>query len=305
MPVACLCATIFVYNRLSYESEILVLKSSGLSSFRIAKPAIILFFMVTLVGYFISLYLMPVSYREFKEKQIFLRDNYAVMLLEEGVFNTPSDGIAVYIASKKDDGTLGGILVHDNRDPAKPVTMMAKSGKIIRTPDSVRFLLQNASRQQINRSNGEVSILYFDSYPFDISFYTQTQTGKRALRKDERFLNELLNPEEGVSQKDKDRFFAEAHERMIWPLYSFALPVLALGILLGGDYSRRGLQPRIIAASVACIVVIFAGFMSKNIITGGRHHLAVLMYLPVIISTLLGLYLLLTESKGRLKNATL
>lgn len=306
LPIACLCATIFIYNRLTYDSEILVMKAAGISRFGAAKPAMILFFAVACVGYGISLYLLPVTYRIFKTEQVEMRDNYAALLLEEGVFNTPVENIAVYVGERDKDGTLKGILVHDSRHAEKPVTWMAKSGRIVKAGNSVRFVLENASSQQVNRANGEVRILYFDSYPFDISIYAGTDK-TRTRKKDERFLHELFNPEPGVSKNDRNRFFAEGHERIIWPLYNFVLPLLAVGMMLSGDFNRRGQSKRILVVIGISIAIIVLGFATKSV-AAKNPSLFFVMYIPLLSGLIFALYSLLATkrlnffSKKRFRN---
>src|SRR5690606_33110333 len=89
MPVALYSAILFVYNKLIMDSELVVLKSVGVSRFGLAKPALIIGGGVMLFSYFISLYLLPASYREFKDMQMYIRNTYASVLLQEGVFNSP------------------------------------------------------------------------------------------------------------------------------------------------------------------------------------------------------------------------
>lgn len=296
MPIATLCATIFIYNRLTYDSEILVMKAAGISRFGIAKPAIILCFTVAVVGYAVSLYLLPVSYRIFKQEQVTMRDNYAALLLEEGVFNSPADDIAVYVGERDENGALKGILVHDSRNKEKPVTWMAKSGKIVKMGKSVRFLLENASSQQINRSSGEVRILYFDSYPFDISIYTDGNAN-RVRKKDERFISELFHPESTLKQKERDRFYAEGHERLIWPLYNLVLPLVAIGMMLSGDFNRRGQAKRILIVIGISIAIIVCGFATKSVVAQGSTKLAFIMYLPILAGFTFGMYSLLSSRR--------
>jgi lipopolysaccharide export system permease protein len=230
-----------------------------------------------------------------------MRDNYAALLLEEGVFNTPVDKIAVYVGERAADGTLKGILVHDSRVKEKPVTWMAKSGKIVKMGNSVRFLLENASSQQINRSNGEVRILYFDSYPFDISIYAGSAE-ERLRKKDERYLSELFNPEPNISEKDRARFYAEGHERIIWPLYNLVLPLFAIGIMLSGDFNRRGQAKRILIVVAISVSVIIGGFATKNIVARSSDAFAFIMYIPLLGGSAFAAYSLLSAKRIQFKS---
>jgi len=90
LPPALFCAVLFSYNKLKADSELVVLQAAGLSRWRLAVPALQVAVGVTLVAYAIALYLMPVSYGRFRDMQTYLRNNYASILLEEGVFSNPT-----------------------------------------------------------------------------------------------------------------------------------------------------------------------------------------------------------------------
>lgn len=283
LPIAMLCSTLYTYNKLNHESEILVLKAAGVSRMGIARPCIILALIVTAMGYSISAYFLPASYREFKDMQNYFRDNYASLMLEEGIFNTPLQGIMVYVRNRETPDTLKGILIHDNRVPNKPVTLMAESARIERGNDGLQFVLTNATRQQIDRKNGEVNLLYFESYPFDIGFYN-TKEGTRGRKSDELFISELLNPDPSLNKKTRNKQIADGHNRIIWPLNSFALPLMVMAFLLSGDYNRRGQSRRIISAIILSIVVIASGLALKNLAAGGKSFAIILMYLPPLVT---------------------
>ena len=54
---------LFVYYKLTMDSEIVVLRAAGLSPLQLAGPALRLGLLATLVVYSISLYFLPASYR--------------------------------------------------------------------------------------------------------------------------------------------------------------------------------------------------------------------------------------------------
>ncbi|MEI7670118.1 MAG: LptF/LptG family permease [Pseudomonadota bacterium] len=277
IPFALLCSVLFVYYRLMMDSEILVLSGAGLSRFQIALPAIKVGIAATLISYSISLYLLPISYHEFKNMQSFLRDNYASLLLQEDVFNSPVDGLTVFIREHDKNGTLHGIIVHDSRNTkAPPVTMMAEEAKLIQSPQGPRFILYNGNRQEVQ--NGKLSFLNFDQYTLDINFYT-TRGNDRSSQPEELFLNSLLFPE-NVNEIEASRLMAEGHNRISWPLMPLALATTAAALLLSGEFNRRGQWKRISAIILLAGVSLAAsvGFMHLAIKT---HWMVVLMYANV------------------------
>ena len=105
IPIALLIAVISLISKFSHDRELVVLRNAGLSNYQIAKPIIIYAAIITIFNYAVSLYLMPKSYREFKDMQEMFKNKYLYLFLEEGVFNTQINNLTVYIDQKEDDAS--------------------------------------------------------------------------------------------------------------------------------------------------------------------------------------------------------
>jgi lipopolysaccharide export system permease protein len=235
LPVGVCAAILFYYHKLKTDSELVALQAAGLSAWNLARPALSVALGAVAAGYAISLYLLPVSYAQFREMQSFLRHNYVSILLQEGVFASPVEGLTVFIRARAEDGTLQGVLVHDNRKESAPVTMMADTARLVETSSGPRFLLSSGNRQE--RRDGRLSFLYFDRYALDIGLYA----GNMHTRKpdaQEMFVPALLTAE-GNTARETLRLRAEGHQRLLWPLYSLCLALLSLSLLLSAEFNRR------------------------------------------------------------------
>ncbi len=280
LPIAMVVSVLYIYNKLISDSELIVLKSAGLSRIKISIPALVVAGCISLVGYFISFYLLPTSYREFKETQDFIRNNYASVLLQEGVFSTPTKGLTVYIESRGENGLLEGIMVHDSRDEGSPTTMMAQQGRLIQTQFGPRFELINGNRQQIDKTKGNLSVLYFDSYALDLSVYTNVGE-KRDYTPEERYINQLFFPND-PDPKVRRKMVAEGHYRVTWPLYSFVAAFIGLSALLSGQFNRRGQWKRIFSATIIFTIAVAISLGLKSVAVS-KPFMAVFMYLDVMI----------------------
>ncbi len=290
LPVALFCAVLYVYNKLLSDSELIVLESAGLSKRQLAWPALVLGGFFCIVGYVNSLYLLPSSYREFKDLQFFIRNNYASLLLQEGVFNTPVDGMTVFLRRREDNGVLRGIMVHDNRDQARPVTMMAETGRLVQTPSGPRFILEQGNRQEINTDQQQLSLLHFDRYTLDISLYTE-DAGERWREPKERYLHELFYPDDTTKPHQLNKLRAEAHQRLTWPLFSLSLTVLGLAALLRGEFNRRGIWRRIVLAGALAIGLVTSVVATSNLVVR-QPLLSPLLYSLIIGAGLIALWTL-------------
>lgn len=281
LPLSLFIAVLYSYNKLLVESELVVLENVGLSKMQLARPALIVAAGITLLGYLISLWLQPASYREFKDMQSFIRNNYASLLLQEEVFNTPIDGLTVYIRQKLQNGTLKGIFVHDGRDPEHRVTLMAEEGKLVQTPAGPRFILSQGNQQAVDPDRGQLSLLHFDRYSLDLSIYAKAATSRWREPK-ERYLHELFFPQDDTPEHLLSKLHAEGHQRLTWPLYSMGLTLLALAALLSGQFNRRGQFKRIGVGTAIAIIVVGLGISATSIATGNSFA-AALMYINVLL----------------------
>lgn len=283
LPVALAISTLFTYHKLLADSELVVLKSAGLSRWQLARPAVFFAMGVVVLGYVISLYLLPVSYRQYKDMQEFARDNYAALLLQEGVFNNPVEGLTVFIRERHDDGTLEGILVHDNRDPAAPVTMMAEEGQLVKTARGPSFILKKGNRQEIDHKAERLSFLSFEDYVLDISLFAQ-EKNKRIRDEKERYMHELLYPKEELSDIFRAELRAEAHQRVTWPLQNLMLTVFVMAMLLAGQFNRRGNWKRY-TITLVMVGVLLASFIAiSNIVIKYPQALFAMYGLPLVVT---------------------
>lgn len=290
-PLALFCAVLYAYNRLNRDSELVTLNASGLGPWQLAAPALILASVVTALVYSMTLYFMPTAYRSFKDQQFIIRSDYSGILLQEGVFTTLMPGVTVYVRARESNGELLGILVHDDRGAQGPVTMMAERGQLVKTNAGPRFVLSNGNRQEIDKEAGQLSLLYFDHYTMDLGALT-ADPSTRWREAEERYLGELFNPSESLDdQRNRNKFLAEAHQRLIAPLFALALTAIALGALLSGEFNRRGQWRRLLAAVVAAFVFEALGLGLQNIVAK-LPSLAPLMYFNVAATTGLAFFVM-------------
>lgn len=298
LPIAAFSAVVFTYNKLTMDRELVVLRAAGVSQVALAAPALTLGIIVTLACYGLNLYFLPVSYRQFKETEFSIRTDYTAILLREGTFNNLADGLTVYIRERQGNGELLGILVHDSREPERPVTMMAERGALVMTDEGPRVVMVNGNRQQVEADSGRLSLLYFDRYSFDLGEFKESiETRWHEPR--ERFLGELLHP--GTGPNDlyyANELKAEGHQRIVSPLFALGFVLIALAMLLRGDFDRRGQALRILMAIGFVVVVQTAGLGFHNL--AAKAPAAVpLMYLNAVVPIIAGFYFLVRPQRRR------
>ncbi len=255
LPVALFAAVAFAYTKMTMDSELVVLRASGLSPVALARPAILLAVLVTLMSYALTVYLMPLAYRHFKDLQFSIRHDQSAVILQEGAFNYVAKGLTVYVRERSGAGELLGILVHDERIPNKPVTMMAERGAFVQTAKGPRVVMINGNRQVVERKRKELSLLYFDSYTVDLGKVT-SPPGIRWRDPRERYLNELFFPgNSDMDRKHAAQLRAEGHQRLAAPLMALVFALVGLASLLSGQFNRRGQFKRILLATILVLIL--------------------------------------------------
>lgn len=300
LPIGLFAAMLFTYNRLIADSELIILRAAGLGQGQLARPAILLTIAVVFVGYLLNLVFMPLSYREFKDLEADFRSDYSAILLREGAFNTVTDGITVYIRAREANGELRGIIVHDNRQKDKTVTIMAERGVLAQTEEGPRVIMMNGNRQLVERDTGKLSLLYFERYSVDIGRPGSAASAEVRWREPrERFIHELLFP--GKSELDIkhfDRLRAEGHSRITAPLYALAFALIALAALLSGDYNRRG-QARRILAAIAVVIAAQSGAVAASGLAARSPVMLPLIYANVLVPMALSAWWLFRRPRRR------
>jgi len=264
LPIALLCAVIYGLNRLKNDSELVVIWASGMSRWSVARPVIVVALLITALLYALSLELTPSGQRAFRHLAYELREDLASALLQEGKFNTPTDDLTIYIRERRSADELGGILVHDTREPDAPVTYMAEQGRLVREADAPRIVMANGTVQRIDPKTGGVSILDFDRYNFDLSQFMD-QGNFLTFKPSHRPLSELLNPETfAKDEKEARKFVWELHMRLSSPLYAFIYALLGLVALLNPRFSRQSQIWPIVGALAGAILIRVIGFYLRD-----------------------------------------
>jgi lipopolysaccharide export system permease protein len=302
LPITTFVVTLFTYVRLSTDRELVVMRAAGLSDWRLARPALMLAGLSTALCLFLQLWLVPVSHAAFREWQFEIRNEMAAILVQEGVFSALGDDLTVYARRRDTEGNLQGILVHDQRDPAAPVTIMAEQGKLISTRRGPRVLLRNGVRQTLQQSppgapnpGPRLSVLTFEENSLDLAASSRSQQeASRNRDSRERFVDELLNPDpaENLPERDIRKFRAEGHQRLASPFSALAYALVGLATALSTAFRRHG-DARPAAVGVAIVVALLALGLAAGNAAARDNALIPLVWLQVVLPSLVSLWVLL------------
>lgn len=289
IPIALFSVILFTYNKLNTDRELVVLRAAGLSNWALARPALILAVVATVVAYALSLWIIPKTVQNFRELQWSIRNDISNILLQEGSFNKFGNGLTIYVRARNSEGELLGILVHDRRNPTKPVTLMAEKGAIVFTEQGPRILMVKGNRQQLPEGTGQLSVLNFDSYTVDLNT-AQGDSGPRFRDARERSILELYNADiKELGDGDYRRAKVELHQRLTSPLYCLGYALIALVTLLTATFDRRG-QTATILTAIGLMVATQAAALGLANLAAANPTFLVSLYALAVLPLALGFW---------------
>lgn len=287
LPVGFLIALLFVFNRFYTDSELIIFKSIGMTNRHLLRAPTILGVILCLSLYGINLYLHPYSTQKFKDYKNEIRNHVSSYLIQPSEFTSFKE-MTFYVKSRNARGEMSGLFVHDNKDPNKPVTLVAEKGLVLETPKGLRLVLFNGSRQETEKDTGKPSILNFEQYSLELihgAFSSEDRERKPA----ELSLDDLLNPTEELPERLKQKRYVEAHNRLMSPLIVFPFMLIALSVFLVGQYERKGRLRKIIYAVTGCVGFQVTLLYLLNLLKPDATNI----WLPygMILSVCLGLFI--------------
>lgn len=293
LPIALMAAVVFIYNKLVMDSELIVARAAGFSPMKLAKPALMLAAVVTVILWFITAWLAPVSLSNMQRLRDVVKSQYSAFLFQDGVFNTIIPGLTIFVRDKSDNGELHGLMIYDSRSKGKPpVTVLADRGVIVATDRGQQVVVFDGSRQELNPKTHVLNRLDFERYTIDLP-EDKAPVTQRWQEPDERTLWGLLNPDlQNKRDAESRRAFAvEVNRRLLSPLLALVFTTVSLCCMLLGAIERRGQRWRVVMA-ISLTVVIQGLFLAAANMARDNNTGLLLMYIVIAVPLALSGFML-------------
>jgi lipopolysaccharide export system permease protein len=294
LPFALVIGITQTLTAMNSDSELTVMEAAGARRSIIIRPIMILAIAISVFSFFVDNVVEP---RARVAARQMVAEAYADLLstvIEEKNFRRIEDGLYVQISQRLSGRILKGLFVVDSRDPAFDLIYYAKEGAV--DPSGTSLLMKDGEVHR-KTADGDVSIINFDSYSFDLSDMTQSR-GQATVRASDRDLGFLLNPDPNdADYKAKPTGYrAELHRR----LNDWALPAIfaLISLVIAGDarsHREARLHPMVSALTIA-FALRWADFYAANQIENAPNFIGVL-YGINIISALIAIVLLFRNRK--------
>ena len=291
-PIALLIAVAHVLNKLSTDSEIVVMNASGMSPWYVFRAFLTVAMVVSLMVAAISAYFAPKGLRMLRDWLTEVRANVVQTIVQPGRFTTLENGVTIHIRERRNNGQLVGIFLDDWRNPAERITIMAGTGELHDNDKGTFLVLQNGIVQRRLANERDPAMVVFDRYAFDLSqFAGGSQAVKYSIR--ERYLWQLLfpDPNDSFYREQPGEFRAEMYDRLTAPLYPLAFVVLAFAYLGAPRTNRQSRTLSILGAIAAVSLLRLIGFVS-TVFGATMPWMLALQYLAIAAAFGFGFYVI-------------
>ncbi len=257
LPISTFAAVVYVMNRLSNESELVVVQAAGYGPLRLARPVIVFSGFVAVMMLILAHVLVPAASRQLAVRSAEVSDNITARFLVDGKFLHPAQGITFYIRSISSEGVLNDVFLTDVRDPGVSTTYTAKRALVVREETGPKLLMFEGIAQTLRSEGQRLFTTAFQDFVFDIgSLVSLGSVGNR--RVGQLSTLELLSPTQALMTEtgaSSARMTLTAHLRFSQPLLALVAALIGFSCLLVGNFSRFGVWRQILLAIILLILV--------------------------------------------------
>nr|WP_274610733.1 LPS export ABC transporter permease LptF [Rhodovulum imhoffii] len=289
LPVAGFAATVFTINRLTADSELVVMQAMGFSPYRLARPVLAFGLVVALLTGILTHFLVPASRAQLELREDEIAHNVTASMLTEGRFLHPANGITFFIREITPTGELRDVFLSDARGTTRRITYTAQRALLVQEETGPKLLMFDGLVQALHLTNQRLATTSFSDLTYDVAaLLSQPNTGRLDLR----ILPtpDLLSPTSErieAARATRAEFLTEAHARTGQPLMAVAGVLIGFAALVVGGFSRFGLWRQIL---LAIGILVGLQLLDNSLTEIARHDetLWPLVYLPPMVGLLIG-----------------
>lgn len=297
IPMSCLLAALLGFNKLSANSELVALKSSGISFNRIIRPVIILAFLVSIGAFFINETLVPVSERAAANVMAYEVYKQSPPVFKEKVFLKEESGGSlkrVIYVNRMDikDGMMSDVVVQEFENGLLSRLVSAEKGEWI----DGSWWLEEGKVFEITKKN-DVSLLFtFDKQALQLNLNPE-EAARSSRTPDEMTLNELFREIEMMKQKGMDVskivMIMNLRFSVPWACLVLAIVGAAVGSRPQRSSSGMGLGLSVIIVFVYYIILSF----TQSLGDAGYLHPVFAAWIANIVFLIIGAGLTLRANR--------
>ena len=299
IPMAFLLAVLLAFGRLSADNEITIIKASGISLVQIMPPVLFCALVAALLALSASLVGVPWGNSAFKELTFRVLKQNASATIREKVFWDEIPGVVLY-TDQYDDRlqTLKGVLIHDGRNPDRPMTIFAKQGVVTvgSGRQALQLLLSDGSIHAAGKGV-EYRLVHFGEYIMSVG----GEGGVAGISLNEfdmgvaELQNKIANP--ATAPRMRLKMLSELHSRFAFPFASLVFAFIAVPL---GIQNRRSGKSAGFSVSIGILLAYYLMLaFVRALAEKGSIPPFIALWLPNVIFMGIGWYLLRLSSLER------
>jgi lipopolysaccharide export system permease protein len=300
LPMAVFAASVYVTNRLSNESELVVMQATGFSPWRLARPVVYYGLIVGVMMSALTHFLVPASLYQMQNREAEIAENVTARLLSEGTFLHPAEGVTFFIRQITPDGTLEDVFLSDRRKPDSAQTFTATRAYLLNQNGKVKLVMLDGMSQSFTRDGNRLFTTHFDDFSYDITALIRASEERLRGVSQANSWDMLLHPERVAAQAQEHvgRVIVAVHHRFNQAFLCLAAALIGFSTLLVGSFSRFGVWRQIVAALVLLVVIKLIEGLSADAVESAPE-LWVLIYAPSVAGIAMAVVLLAWAGRSR------
>tara|TARA_B100001093_G_scaffold520485_1_gene616580 strand:+ start:12076 stop:13422 length:1347 start_codon:yes stop_codon:yes gene_type:complete len=115
LPISMLLSSLMVFGKLAENNELVALKSSGISFFKMLKPLVVLVVIISICSFLFSNYALPIANLKNASMIYDIQKKKPAFNIKEGIFYNDIEGYSLKVGEKNIDGkNLKDIIIYDH-----------------------------------------------------------------------------------------------------------------------------------------------------------------------------------------------
>jgi len=194
-PLAMLLASIMTFGNLGENYELVAMKASGISLFRIMRPLLIVAILLTSIAFYFSNNILPKTNLEFYALLYSVKQQKPEMVIKEGVFINDMPNYSIKV-ERKDDNTnmLYDVMIYNHaRNEGNVNVTIADSGKMEVTEGKKISSAGDSGKVKTEEGKKYMSITLYNGQSYTEVADRQQGSERRFPFRRESFKKEVIN----------------------------------------------------------------------------------------------------------------
>lgn len=291
IPISTLFATVMTVNDLSLKSEITIFKACGIGISRVAKPIFVFAIVMTFASFFINEFIVPVASIQSKSLAIYSLEQKHI---PENKMNFTIKDIdkngqlkRLFYARWCKDKTLNNVTVIDITNPKNIQIVQAKKG----TTSDYGWLFEDGTVYTISKNGKIFNTSFFEESNVSFGIGDANEMVKETTAEFNFFklAAHIQKHKKSLEKKVKLEYQINLFDKLALPITTFALALIGVPLAITPPRVRynRGFLFSILIIFIYYVIRAF----SLNLGEAGTISPALAAWLPVLIISIIGLYL--------------